>query len=154
MQSFQSLQSTMIPSLDGVDLAGRLLEWHMKNDNQFPQVSDQLRVGQEGRQIHFGNHFFWYTIQVLSIAAYGVSGLSDADYPSLGTDPSGLPLLRQMGIVNRVPLPPELVEHFGRKTKHKFSSLKFLYYIESLNRYAKLLYDGTLSNHPKGLAKH
>lgn len=49
MQSFQSLQSTIIPSVDGVDLAGRLLEWHMKNDNQFPQLSEQLKIGQDGK---------------------------------------------------------------------------------------------------------
>lgn len=46
--TFQSLQTTMIPTLEGMDLAGRLLEWQMKNDNLFPQLSDQLRVGQDG----------------------------------------------------------------------------------------------------------
>ena len=37
------------------------------------------------------------------------------DYPMLEVGSNGLPLLRQMGLVNRIPLPPELVEHFGRK---------------------------------------
>jgi nuclear pore complex protein Nup155 len=46
-------------------------------------------------------------------SAHGVSGLSDVDYPMLEVGPNGLPLLRQMGLVNRIPLPPELVEHFG-----------------------------------------
>ena len=51
----------------------------------------------------------------LSVLAHGVSGLCDVDYPMLEVGPNGLPLLRQMGLVNRIPLPPELVEHFGRK---------------------------------------
>ena len=40
--------STLVPAVEGVDLAGRILEWQMKNDNQFPQLSEQLKVGIEG----------------------------------------------------------------------------------------------------------
>ncbi|KAI9555074.1 hypothetical protein GHT06_017589 [Daphnia sinensis] len=88
---FATIQSTLIPSLEGIHLAGRILEWQLKNDNQFPTLSDQIKIGE----------------------AHGVSGLSDVDYPMLEVGPNGLPLLRQMGLVNRIPLPPELVEHFG-----------------------------------------
>lgn len=108
-----TIQSTLIPSLEGIDLAGRILEWQLKNDNQFPTLSDQIKIG-EGinllTNILFGilsNRFNLYVI------AHGVSGLSDVDYPMLEVGPNGLPLLRQMGLVNRIPLPPELVEHFG-----------------------------------------
>ena len=55
--------------------------------------------------------FFFYTAQA-------ISGLSDVDYPTLELGPNGLPLLRQLGLVNRVPLPPELVEHFARKSSY------------------------------------
>ena len=46
-----SHQSTLVSSLEGIDLAGRTLEWHLKNDSMFPQLSEQLRVGNEGRLI-------------------------------------------------------------------------------------------------------
>lgn len=115
MTTFQSLQSTMIPTLEGMDLAGRVLEWQMKNDNLFPQLSDQLRVGQEGYHLLLNCYKLGKFIFQACFTAFGVSGLSDVDYPSLELGPNGLPLLRQMGIVNRVQLPPELVEHFRRK---------------------------------------
>ncbi|EFX67694.1 hypothetical protein DAPPUDRAFT_115237 [Daphnia pulex] len=80
-QALASIRSTLIPSLEGIDLAGRALEWQLKNDNLFPSLADQIRIGE----------------------ANGVSGLSDVDYPMLEVGPNGLPLLRQMGLVNRLP---------------------------------------------------
>ena len=47
------------------------------------------------------------------LLANGASGLCDMDCPVLEVGPNGLPLLRQM--VNRIPLPPQLVEQFDRK---------------------------------------
>ena len=41
-----SIQSTLIPSLEGIDLAGRILEWQLKNDNLFPTLSDQIKIGE------------------------------------------------------------------------------------------------------------
>ena len=63
------------------------------------------------------------------ISGHTISGLADIDYPTLDIGPSGQPLLKQSGIVNRVPLPPELVEHFGRKLYYfNVSQLHLLYY--------------------------
>ena len=46
-----------------------------------------------------------------------LSGLQESDYPALSTSTPNLPeaaaSLRQMSSVKRVPLPAELVEHFG-----------------------------------------
>ena len=42
-------QSTLVSSSEGIDLAGRTLEWHLKSDSMFPQLSEQLRVGNEGK---------------------------------------------------------------------------------------------------------
>ena len=50
MPQLSSLQSTLLPSLEGIDLAGRMLEWQLKNDNQFPSLSDQIKIG-EGKVI-------------------------------------------------------------------------------------------------------
>ena len=66
----------------------------------------------------------------VSFVAPGVSGLCDVDYPMLEVGPNGLPLLRQMDLVNRIPLPPELVEHFGGKLLavgqlHSFANCPF-----------------------------
>ena len=43
-----------------------------------------------------------------------VSGLHDYDYPSLMESGMGLDALPEVSNVKRVPLPPELVEQFGR----------------------------------------
>ena len=41
-----SIQSTLLPSLEGIALAGRMLEWQLKNDNQFPSLSNQINFGE------------------------------------------------------------------------------------------------------------
>lgn len=43
-----------------------------------------------------------------------MSGLHDIDYPSLIESGIGLDTLPEVSNVKRVPLPPELVEQFGR----------------------------------------
>ena len=43
-----------------------------------------------------------------------VSGISDVDYPSLSSSSVGLADLPQLSPAKQVPLPPELVEQFGR----------------------------------------
>jgi len=81
----------------------------------------------------------------------------------LEVGPNGLPLLRQMGLVNRIPLPPELVEHFGRKNYHyvtcsAVSALKcclyLLYYCYLKIRYAKLLHDGPFPQNSTSMAQY
>lgn len=43
-----------------------------------------------------------------------VSGMSDMDYPLQGPGLLSIPNLPEISPVRRVPLPPELVEQFGR----------------------------------------
>lgn len=43
------------------------------------------------------------------------SGLSEYDYPSLTTLSAGLKNLSQIETINKVPIPPEVMEHFKRK---------------------------------------
>lgn len=43
-----------------------------------------------------------------------LSGMSDMDYPLQGSGLISVPSLPELSPVRRVPLPPELVEQFGR----------------------------------------
>lgn len=43
-----------------------------------------------------------------------LSGVSDMDYPLQGPGLISVPSLPELSAVRRVPLPPELVEQFGR----------------------------------------
>jgi hypothetical protein len=43
-----------------------------------------------------------------------VSGLNDMDYPSANGLVSGLSNVKHVTTTNKVPLPPEVMEHFGR----------------------------------------
>lgn len=43
-----------------------------------------------------------------------VSGMSDMDYPLQGPGLLSVPSLPEISTIRRVPLPPELVEQFGR----------------------------------------
>ena len=43
-----------------------------------------------------------------------VSGLNDMDYPSMSNLVTGLSTLKHVTTTNKVPLPPEVMEHFGR----------------------------------------
>jgi len=42
------------------------------------------------------------------------SGLNDYDYQNLSTLSMGLKTLNQLATVNKVPIPPEIMEHFKR----------------------------------------
>lgn len=61
-----SLQTTLVPSLEGIDLAGRLLELNLKNDHSFPGLSDQLKHGESKSacvsNIFSGIHQFVYSL--------------------------------------------------------------------------------------------
>ncbi|KAJ7399497.1 hypothetical protein BTVI_114415 [Pitangus sulphuratus] len=55
--------------------------------------------------------------ELLAVPAPGsptVSGMSDMDYPLQGPGLLSIPNLPEISSVRRVPLPPELVEQFGR----------------------------------------
>lgn len=43
------------------------------------------------------------------------SGLNDFDYQSLNTLSMGLMNLNQIELVSKIPIPPEVMEHFNRK---------------------------------------
>lgn len=51
---------------------------------------------------------------LLLAASPTVSGMSDMDYPLQGPGSLSIPNLPEISSVRRVPLPPELVEQFGR----------------------------------------
>lgn len=44
------------------------------------------------------------------------SGLSEYDYPSLTSLSAGLKNLNQIETINKVPIPPEVMEHFKRRS--------------------------------------
>jgi len=52
-----------------------------------------------------------------------VSGLNDMDYPSANGLVSGLSNVKHVTTANKVPLPPEVMENFGRIL---FCSIVFL----------------------------
>ena len=64
-----------------------MLEWQLKNDEQFLSLSDQIKCQR----------------------CHSVSGLRDIDYPMLEVGQNALPLPRQVGIVYQTP-PPHPVE--------------------------------------------
>ncbi|XP_052257804.1 nuclear pore complex protein Nup155-like [Dreissena polymorpha] len=79
---------------DMLDTAGRLVDRHLQEDRTSLDLSELLRVPMHTQP--------------------SVSGLHDFDYPSLLETSTGLDALSEVSHVKRVPLPPELVEQFGR----------------------------------------
>lgn len=60
-------------------------------------------------------------IEITGIASQNTptaSGLSDHDYPNLSGLAMGLANFTQIKTLNKVPLPPEVMEHFGRILKY------------------------------------
>ena len=51
---------------------------------------------------------------MLPLAVTTFSGINDYDYPALSSPAVGLAGMELVGLVKRVPLPPELVEQFDR----------------------------------------
>uniref|UniRef100_UPI00358FCAB3 nuclear pore complex protein Nup155-like n=1 Tax=Myxine glutinosa TaxID=7769 RepID=UPI00358FCAB3 len=78
---------------NGIDAAALEVDRRIQDDRQYPEIAQMLGISAD----------------VLP----GVSGMSDIDYPLLGTGQVSLPRLLEIGPVRRVPLPPELVEQFG-----------------------------------------
>ncbi|KAL5017128.1 hypothetical protein ScPMuIL_006717 [Solemya velum] len=95
MASF--LSSTGVVPLSHQDMlenAARLVDRQLQEDRSYPDLSELLRIPAHNQT--------------------SVSGLHDYDYPNLleaGICLDGLP---EVGNVKKVPLPPELVEQFGR----------------------------------------
>lgn len=57
---------------------------------------------------------FWFFFLFFLVGSPTVSGMSDMDYPLQGPGLLSIPNLPEISSVRRVPLPPELVEQFGR----------------------------------------
>ncbi|XP_067677422.1 nuclear pore complex protein Nup155-like isoform X1 [Haliotis asinina] len=79
---------------DVLDSAGRQIDKHLQEDKNYLDLSELLRIPSHNQPTQ--------------------SGLMDIDYPSLLEAGMGLEGLTEMTSVKRVPLPPELVEQFGR----------------------------------------
>jgi len=53
-------------------------------------------------------------INIFFIGGPTVSGLDDHDYPNLNGASMTLTNINQMKMLNKIPLPSEVMEHFGR----------------------------------------
>ncbi len=102
--SSSNLSSAPMATMEALELAGRTVEKMLHADSQYPPLIDKLRIG----------------------GSASLSGLQEADYPSLSHANSSssasasmvgnsaeVASLKQMSSVQRLPLPAELVEHFG-----------------------------------------
>lgn len=91
-------------------------------------------------------------MQLTGILQHGMataSGLNDFDYQSLTTISMGLKNLNQIETVGKIPIPPEVMEHFNRNLIQKM--FRCLYYICIRFRYKLPLYDGVISRDWTGL---
>ncbi|GFN98864.1 nuclear pore complex protein nup155-like [Plakobranchus ocellatus] len=92
-----SLMSPGLPPLslqDILDNAGRLVDKFLQDDRSYPELANLLNIPSEYQA--------------------SLSGLYDQDYPNLAEVGYGLDSVSEISIEKRVPLPPELVEQFGR----------------------------------------
>ncbi|XP_071991346.1 nuclear pore complex protein Nup155-like [Engystomops pustulosus] len=83
--------AAMQEALEG---AGRVIERLLQEERSYPDLSDFLNV--------------------LALNSPTVSGMSEMDYPLQGPSLLSIPNLPELSAIRRVPLPPELVEQFGR----------------------------------------
>jgi len=90
----ESGDTTLPSSPDSLEISARHLDKMMNTDSILSTLSDKL-----------GN--------AASLGASGLSGLQDRDYPLASQTGGEAAALKQFTRVKRVPLPAELVEHFG-----------------------------------------
>ncbi|KAG9488421.1 hypothetical protein GDO78_007954 [Eleutherodactylus coqui] len=83
--------AAMQEALEG---AGRVIERLLQDERAYPDLSDFLNVPAQNSPT--------------------VSGMSEMDYPLQGPSLMSIPNLPELSAIRRVPLPPELVEQFGR----------------------------------------
>ncbi|BFZ16747.1 hypothetical protein BsWGS_19786 [Bradybaena similaris] len=79
---------------DILDSAGRLVDKHIQDDRSYLDLVDLLNIPSDSHPT--------------------LSGLYDHDYPSLSDVGVGLDSLSEISVWKKVPLPPELLEQFGR----------------------------------------
>lgn len=70
------------------------------------------------KRLNLSNEFLYKKSDLFSLLLRAgnptVSGMADMDYPLQGPGLLSIPNLPEISSVRRVPLPPELVEQFGR----------------------------------------
>ncbi|CAL1535434.1 unnamed protein product, partial [Lymnaea stagnalis] len=92
-----SLLSPGLPPIslqDILEKAGHMVDRHMQDDNSFMDLVDLLNIPSDNQA--------------------SLSGLYNHDYPSLSDAGVYLDSLSEITVEKKVPLPPELVEQFGR----------------------------------------
>ncbi|XP_020280588.1 nuclear pore complex protein Nup155 [Pseudomyrmex gracilis] len=83
--------------LDSLEMAGKMVDKHIIADSNFPSLINLMRYNVQGGPT--------------------VSGLDDHDYPNLSVSMS-LTNINQMKIHSKIPLPSEVMEHFGHMQCH------------------------------------
>ncbi|OXB66694.1 hypothetical protein ASZ78_013085 [Callipepla squamata] len=79
---------------EALEIAVRIIDRQIQDDRCYPDLSELLAVPAPGSPT--------------------VSGMTDMDYPLQGPGLLSIPNLPEISSIRRVPLPPELVEQFGR----------------------------------------
>lgn len=88
-----SLDNTKMNSSYALEQAARYIEKCLLKDNSAPSLYDMLNISQN---------------------CPTVSGLTDHDYPNLTGYSGSTNSMQQIRLFNKVPLPPEVLEHFNR----------------------------------------
>lgn len=110
-----SSDSTMIISripLQNMELAARHIDKSLLADNAAPGLLEQLNISPQ--------------------TGPSASGLTDADFATLGGLPHSLSNITQIKTHSKVPLPPEVKEHFSRilfSTKWIYSGMLLCFLI-------------------------
>lgn len=94
VSTVQSSASTARNALQSMEVAARNIEKSTIADNAVPSLLDQLNVNPQ--------------------VGPSASGLADSDYATLGGYPFSLTNITQIKTHSKVPLPPEIKEHFSR----------------------------------------
>ncbi|XP_018403107.1 PREDICTED: nuclear pore complex protein Nup155 [Cyphomyrmex costatus] len=84
--------------LDSLEMAGKMVDKHIIVDSNFPSLINLMRYNVQGGPT--------------------VSGLDDHDYPNLNGASMTLTNINQMKIHSKIPLPSEVMEHFGHMQCH------------------------------------
>ncbi|XP_039282164.1 nuclear pore complex protein Nup155 [Nilaparvata lugens] len=83
--------------MESLELAGKMVEKFTAQDNNFPLLVDRMRVSVQQGPTY--------------------SGLSETDYPNTG-NVSRMKYMKNLSVMNKVPLPPEILEHFSHLQCH------------------------------------
>ncbi|XP_077271412.1 nuclear pore complex protein Nup154 isoform X2 [Temnothorax americanus] len=84
--------------LDSLEMAGKMVDKHIIADSNFPSLINLMRYNVQGGPT--------------------VSGLDDHDYPNLNGVSVALTNINQIKIHSKIPLPSEVMEHFGHMQCH------------------------------------